>query len=85
MDFIIDHAKPPYPARKELAEIVAELGQAKIRRLFICIKAGLWRVELMVTGHAHAMKITGRSEDFDKALYNALNELRQKMAQHATA
>jgi hypothetical protein len=85
MDFIIDHAKPPYPARKEMAEVVSELGQARVRRLLICIKAGTWRVELMLTGHEHFNKVTGRAEDFDKALYNALNELRQKTPLSTTA
>jgi len=85
MDFIIDHAKPPYPARKELADIIAELGQARVRRLLICIKAGTWRVELMLTGHEHFNKVTGRAENFDRALYNALHEMRRKTPLLTTA
>jgi len=72
MDFIIDHAEPPYPTRKTLVDMLVSLDRASIKRLNIHISKGEWCVEFIINDN---VKIRGKAPKFNAALENALNEI----------
>jgi hypothetical protein len=80
MDFIIDHATPPYPKRKELVDMLVLLDKERVRRLHIKLSKGAWHIEFIVN---ERVKFIGKSPEFDKALENALGNVRN--CAHAAA
>lgn len=80
MDFIIDHAKPPYPKRRELADMLSELDRVRIRRLNMKISKGVWHVEFIVNEN---VKYIGDAEDFDMALAKAFSKVHSRLCANA--
>ncbi len=73
MDFIIDHAEKPYPARKDVLDILTNLDRAGIKRLNMRLCKGEWFVEFIIN---ESSKVRGKARLFNEALHNALHEVR---------
>lgn len=82
MDFIIDHAEKPYPARKTVVDTLVGLDRAGIKRLNIRLCKGEWFVEFSIND---CSKIRGKAKRFNEALSNALLEVQSWPAHAAVA
>jgi hypothetical protein len=82
MDFIIDHAEKPYPARKDMVDMLTSLDRAGIKRLNMRLCKGEWFVEFIIN---ESVKVRGKAKLFNEAIANALREVKSWPAHAAVS